>query len=173
MQIRKTKTSDVPDVLEMLNHGRSIIRDTGNTVQWTGEYPGKIDIEQDIQQDVSFICIATEADANANVQPGTPLATVAVMTAPEPTYQTIDGQWLNDEPYATIHRIATNGRVKGAGRFCIEWVLEHYDNVRIDTHEANKPMLYLIEQLGFQYCGQVIVHDGTPRMAFQKLRNKA
>ncbi|MBG9989429.1 GNAT family N-acetyltransferase [Aerococcaceae bacterium DSM 111176] len=167
MRIRKTNLDDISAVLETFDHARKIIRATGNTVQWSGEYPGKIDIEEDIQLDHSYVCVATEE--YTGVELGTVLATFALPTTPDPTYTHIDGAWLNDDEYATVHRIAANGKVKGAGRYCMEWIIDEYSNVRIDTHELNKPMLKLIKHLGFEYCGEIMAKDQTPRLAFQRV----
>lgn len=167
MQIRKTNIEDIPAILETFSFARTTIRNTGNTVQWAGEYPRKIDIEKDIELDHSYVCIATEDDSG--VEPGTILATFALPNTPDPTYANIKGAWLNNDPYVTIHRIAANGKLKGAGRYCMEWVSDNHSNIRIDTHELNKPMLKLIDQLGFQYCGEIMAADHTPRLAFQKI----
>ena len=38
----------------------------------------------------------------------------ALFDGAEPTYAHIEeGEWLNDEPYVTIHRLAGDGRVHG------------------------------------------------------------
>ena len=42
-------------------------------------------------------------------------------------------------------------------------------SVRIDTHADNKPMQRAIEKFGFVYCGIIKAHDGTPRIAFEKI----
>ena len=40
-------------------------------------------------------------------------------------------------------RIASSGIVKGAAKDCINWCIEHYGNVRADTHPNNKAMQHL------------------------------
>ena len=40
-------------------------------------------------------------------------------------------------------------------------------NVRVDTHEDNKPMQHLIAKAGFAYCGVIHLADGDPRLAYQ------
>ena len=33
----------------------------------------------------------------------------------DPDYQVIEGAWLNEEPYGVVHRITSDGTVKGSG----------------------------------------------------------
>ncbi len=46
-------------------------------------------------------------------KPETSGVSFAFILGEDPTYQQIDGAWLNDQPYGTIHRIAGNGKIKG------------------------------------------------------------
>ena len=43
---------------------------------------------------------------------------------------------------------------------------EQHPYLRIDTHENNRVMQRAIQRFGFQYCGEVIVGDGTKRLAY-------
>lgn len=166
MRIRKTTLQDVEEVMEVIEYGRKLIRESGNHVQWQSNYPASSDIERDINNDVSFVCVVDEDD-DADLELGTIIGTMCIQDEVEPTYNVIDGEWLNDLDYVTIHRIASNQSIKGIGQFCMEYAKEHYANIKIDTHQLNKAMIYLIEKSGFTYCGEIIVADGTPRKAYQ------
>lgn len=39
------------------------------------------------------------------------VGTFVFIIGDEPTYSEIEGEWINDEPYGTIHRIASDGSV--------------------------------------------------------------
>ena len=80
--------------------------------------------------------------------------------------------WLNDEEYGTIHRIASNGSVKGIFESCLKYCESIVDNIRIDTHHNNFIMQYLIEKNGFTKCGIIFVRDGSPRIAYQRKVDK-
>ena len=41
--------------------------------------------------------------------------------------------------------------------------------MRIDTHEENKGMQKLISQLGYKYCGIIVLESGDKRLAFEKI----
>ena len=47
---------------------------------------------------------------------------------------------------------------------------ERADHLRIDTHQDNLPMQGAIAKAGFKRAGIVYVSDGTPRVAFDWLR---
>ena len=47
---------------------------------------------------------------------------------------------------------------------------ERVDHLRIDTHQDNLPMQGAIAKAGFERAGIVYVSDGTPRVAFDWLR---
>lgn len=66
----------------------------------------------------------------------------------DPTYLKIyEGEWLNDEPYAVIHRMASNGKQKGISTECLKWAFAHCDNIRIDTHRDNIVMQNLLKSM--------------------------
>lgn len=172
MYIRKAKYEDIPAVLTVLDHGRQLIRQSGNTVQWQGIYPGPLDVEQDILNDSCYVVILDEKDIEnqtsvSNLVAGSIVGTLCIQLFEEPTYREIKGKWLNDLDYVTIHRIASNQSVKGIGKFCMEYAKAHYSNIKIDTHASNPAMIQLIENSGFTYCGEITVGDGTTRNAYQ------
>ena len=75
-----------------------------------------------------------------------------------------EGEWLNDEPYVTIHRLASDGRVHGLFQCAAEHCKLLSPNVRVDTHANNTTMQRLIEKSGFKKCGIIHVRDGSPRI---------
>lgn len=68
----------------------------------------------------------------------------------DPNYQHIyEGNWLNDEPYGVIHRLATNGKRKGVSDACLNWCFEQWGNIRVDTHQDNKVMQHILTNTAF------------------------
>ena len=88
----------------------------------------------------------------------------------DPTYDKIDGKWLDDEEYGVIHRIASCG--KGVFSECVDWCLNQHHNIRIDTHKDNKIMQHLLSKHGFSYCGIIWLEDGSERLAYQLNNSK-
>lgn len=160
MTIRKAVKDDLPYIFEIYVRARKFMAENGNPNQWGDIKPGKELVESDIEKGISYVC---EKD-------GEILGVFAFIYGEDPTYKIIyDGEWLNDKPYAVIHRIASSGKVKGTGEFCLKWALSQYPNVRIDTHKDNTVMRYLMDKLGFTYCGIIHLEDGDERLAFQKI----
>ena len=77
-----------------------------------------------------------------------------------------NGAWLNDEPYGAIHRIGSDGEAKGIFAAAINYCKGQIKNLRIDTHEKNQTMRYLLAKHGFKEVGTIYIEDGSPRIAF-------
>lgn len=157
MEIRLATTDDIPKMREIFDYGREVQIKTGNPNQWALGYPAKELMMADIDQKSAHVCLNDQGEM---------VAVFSLFTAPDPTYHEIEGAWLNNEPYATIHRIATGGQEKGVGQYCLKWVQDQYHNVRIDTHKDNAPMKYVLKKLGFDYCGVIYLADGDARDAY-------
>ena len=160
--IRRSTKEDIPSILEIFKSAKQYMRLQGHKSQWGDQYPGEKDIEKDIENGVSFVGIDGE---------GGIFMTFAFVTGEDPTYKKIwEGEWLNDSPYGTIHRIASNGKSRGVLQFACDYCFEIVDNLRIDTHKDNKAMLKALNDLEFKKCGVIICRDGSPRVAFQKCK---
>lgn len=80
------------------------------------------------------------------------------------------GAWHSDKPYGTIHRVASDGSVKGIARTCFAYGLGKVDYFRVDTHQNNRSMQAAIRRFGFRECGIIHVRDDSPRIAFDYLK---
>ena len=104
MEIRKTRIEELDTVMEIYAHARQFMADHGNPTQWKQTWPPREFIENDIRLGKSYVCV--EGDEIA--------AVFYFAKEHDETYDVIyDGQWLNDEEYAVVHRIASSGKVKG------------------------------------------------------------
>lgn len=156
--IRRAKIEDMDCILEIVKIAKQYMKVNGNASQWSGDYPGEADFKKDIDRQQLYVCYNEDGIYGI----------FAFVIGEEPNYAKIeDGQWLNDKPYGTIHRIAGNGKVKGVFQEAVDFAKEQMDDLRIDTHADNRIMRYLIEKNGFQECGTIYVEDGTPRIAYQ------
>ena len=155
---------DLPQILQIYAHAREAMAASGNPTQWGDNFPPQELLEEDIDSNRLFVYVVN----------GQLLGVFAFILGVDPTYQVIeDGAWLNDAlPYGTIHRLASSGKSKGVASAVIEWCLEHCQSLRADTHADNQIMQHLLEKNGFTRCGIIHVADGTPRIAYQKLKNR-
>ena len=162
MQIRKATYKDLETMQSIFKCAREYMKNEGNPTQWSDNRPPLFLIEKDLKNNVSYI---VEHNGEA-------VATFSYTIGIEPTYVKIyDGKWLNDKPYGTIHRIASNGKVSGIFDYILSFVETFGVDIRIDTHKDNKTMLKHLKQNNFIECGIIRIDDGTSRIAFQKLIN--
>lgn len=161
MEIRKTKPEELDVLLKMYEHARSFMASHGNPSQWGNSYPSPQLISDDIAEGNSYVCLEHDKI----------IATFYYKEGPDATYMRIyEGNWLNEAPYGVVHRITSDGSLKGAASFCLDWALKQCGNLRIDTHRDNIVMQHLLDKNEFKYCGIVYVEDGSERIAYQKIR---
>ena len=158
MHIRKASGKDLNDIMDIYAAAQDFMIESGNPYQWGHSYPSRNLIENDIEGgNCHLIC-----------DDDVPHGVFALFRGDEPTYQYIEnGQWLNNDEYVTVHRIAGDGKAKGIFRCAISYCKGMTDNIRIDTHEDNEIMKKLIERNGFEKCGRIYVANGSPRIAYQ------
>lgn len=161
MHIRPANPQDVDSILPIIDEARQIMRENGNSTQWTNGYPSREVIINDIANKAAFVCdMQDEIVGYFSFLAG---------ENPEPTYNGIEGgAWLNDNPYGVIHRLASGRKAKGIARAAFNFAFSKIDTIRVDTHNDNIPMQNYLKKNGFEYCGVIYVNDGTPRDAFQK-----
>lgn len=159
LQIRLASDADLQEIMEIFDISRKFMAANGNPNQWINGYPSEEIILKEIEQEHCYVCETSN---------GTIVGTFSLIKGEEKTYNIIyNGSWLNDEPYATIHRLASNGKAKGIAEFCFTWCFNEISNIRIDTHEDNKIMQHIIEKNGFVKCGTIKVENGSSRIAYQ------
>ena len=160
MEIRKTRAAEIDAVMDIYAQARKFMAEHDNPNQWKTHKPLREHIERDIAEGYHYVC--TEDDEIIGV--------FRFSKGIDPTYVKIyDGQWLDDSEYAVVHSIASSGKVKGTGSFCLEWAYNQHNNIRIDTHRDNYVMQNLLKKLGYKYCGIIYLADGDERLAFQKI----
>ena len=159
MQIRPAKAADLPQILNIYEQARRFMAQTGNPTQWGDGYPKRSLLEQDMVRQQLYVV----EDA------GTLAGAFMFFQGPDPTYAEIfDGQWLDDAPYGTIHRLASAGTVRGIGQRCLDWCFAQCGNLRGDTHRDNQMMQQQFLKNGFVRCGLVYMEDGTERIAYHR-----
>lgn len=158
LNIRQTIAEDIPRLNEIFAAARKFMAETGNPGQWADNYPGEQLLREDIASGDSYVVL----------HGGHIVATFLLRGGADPTYDVIyDGKWPGDTPYATIHRIAGDGSVKGILHLAMGFALQKYDVIRIDTHRDNKVMQGAILKEGFEYCGIIRCWSGGERLAYQ------
>ncbi len=161
MEIRAAVMSDMPEILRVYACARRYMETSGNPSQWGKTHPPRRLLEEDIRAGRLYAGIG--ADGGIRL-------CFALIPGDDPTYARIDGAWLNDAPYAAIHRVASDGAEKGMFEKCLAFCRERHDNLRIDTHRDNATMQHVVEKNGFVRCGIIYLENGDPRIAYQLAR---
>ena len=165
MKIRKSSVSDINNLLEIFDEARKTIAALGID-QWQNGYPSFDVVREDISLSRSY---AVEIDGS--------VCGTFVMMENEPTYNEIfEGEWLGNEDYIAIHRVAISVKNRGSGisTAIINYASDYAKSLgraslRIDTHSGNKVMRRMLEKNGFIHCGTIYLENGDPRVAYEKV----
>lgn len=159
MNIRKAASDDLNILLKLYEHARIFMAQHGNPTQWGTSYPPAAILEQDIANGDCYVC-----EENGIIH-----ATFYFREGKDDTYARIyEGAWQNTAPYGVVHRITSDGLLRGTASFCLDWAFRQCGNLKIDTHRNNQIMQRLLEKNGFTYCGIIYLEDGSERLAYQK-----
>lgn len=163
MEIRKAKIEELDEIMEIFEHARQFMAKNGNASQWGTTYPEQEIVEADIKKEECYVCVE-----NGEIE----ATFVFFMGKVEPNYVDIyDGEWKNEAPYGTIHRVASRGRVSGISKICMDFCKSKISNLRGDTYKDNIVMQKVFAKNGFKKCGTIYLdgkkEDGNARIAYQ------
>lgn len=163
MLLRKAQESELETIWEIIQFAIEQRRADGSE-QWQDGYPNRATIRSDFDQGYAYVL---EDDAVV-------LVYAAIIFEREEAYENIVGKWLTQGDYAVLHRVAASPRAKGrkagtrlfqlAEELCL---VKGIHSIKVDTNFDNGPMLKLLENLKYTYCGEVFF-QGAPRKAFEK-----
>ena len=165
MKFRKSVKTDISNIMSIISQAQDYFKEHGIN-QWQDNYPNSEIINNDIDNNYSYVLLNED-----NI-----IATAAVSFDGEKTYDSIyEGQWISNNEYAVIHRIAVDNNFKGMGlstqiiknvqELCLE---KGVYSIKVDTHKENLSMQRMLNKNKFQYCGIIYLEDGSKRIAFEK-----
>lgn len=156
--IRRATKADLEDILKVYRAAKAYMVASGNPTQWEEGYPD-CKLGRDIEQGNLYVLCGEE---------GTIHAAFAFILGDEPDYAVIEeGRWTSDMPYGTIHRLGSDGELKGVFAQCLEFCKKRSRYIRADTHHDNRTMQHVLEKNGFVRRGIVHIYDGSPRIAYE------
>ena len=163
-QLELAQLADLTTCMTILVSGRQFQRQQG-FLQWPDGFPKEETVRNDILNGNGYVLR----------QGNTVAAYLYIGFDGDPSYPDIDGAWLNNAPYAVIHRIAIGSDFRGKGVSGIVFSLAEnicrlrgIQNLRIDTHEENRRMQHILEKNGYRLCG-IVMQDNGPRLAYHKI----
>lgn len=164
MNIRHSELDDIKDILRLIEDAKSHFRNH-KINQWQDGYPNEEHIRTDIENHVSYVL-----EDNGEIR-----ATICIQEDQEKIYDTINGKWICDGKYMTIHRlvVANNQKNKGYAKALFKFVEQtaaelNFKSVRSDTPEGNYIMISLMEKCGYTYCGTVIYFGWLKCVCYEK-----
>lgn len=168
MILRKAVIEEMPIIWNILQQAIAQRKQDGSQ-QWQNGYPNEQTVHDDITN--GFAYVVTDNDVI--------IAYAAVIFDKEPAYAEIKGEWLTNDDYMVVHRVATANAAKGKGvathlfkmleDLCIDQKLY---SIKIDTNFDNVPMMKILDKLNYTYCGEILF-NGAPRKAYEKVLLKA
>lgn len=160
MKVRQARAEDRGAILAIYAAARRYMKRSGNPTQWGDHAPEEALIDSDLARGCNYVVVDGQ---------DRPHGVFALIAGEDPTYRVIEGGgWLDDAPYSTLHRVASDGSAHGVFAACLDFCTARCGNLRIDTHPDNRTMRHLIEKHGFVRCGIIHVADGSPRIAYQR-----
>lgn len=162
IKIRKFKGEDIDVVMEIINLCKVDLKNRG-VDQWQKGYPNLETLADDLVANHGYV-----------IQQETIIGYFVLQTSPDEFYENIDGKWLSDGEYSTIHRIALlpNLNNQGIGTKVFKLIeaisIENKRNyIRVDTGLDNLSMQRVLSKNNYIDCGLVEVTDGL-RKAYEK-----
>lgn len=160
IRIRKGTNADINEIMFCYDKARQFMRYAGNQSQWINGYPSRELVIDDIAKGNNYVGYDNEGEI---------VMAFAFILGEDPTYSVIEeGEWLNNLPYGTIHRLGSNGKHCGMFEICVNFCMSAIKNIRLDTHTDNIIMQKAAEKLDFKRCGIIYCADGSPRIVYQK-----
>lgn len=165
MEFRKAVEEDVNSIMDIIKQAQEHFREKGIS-QWQNNYPNIETVKKDVSDRNGYVLLN---DNNV-------IGTVVVTFDGEKNYESIyKGQWISNNQFAVIHRIAVDTNYKGLGlaSIIIKNIEEICSNngvhsIKVDTHKENLAMQKLLQKNRFQYCGIIYLEDNSERIAFEK-----
>ncbi len=163
MKLVKATINDTKKAMQIINMAKKHLKEQ-DIDQWQNGYPDINCITNDTQSERGFFVCENEEI----------LAYLYIDFSGEPAYENIDGEWLCNEKYVVVHRMAISENARGK-RLSAEIfrLVEDFAKkqgvyyFRVDTDEANLKMQHILKKNGFEYRGK-ICFDNSEKIAFDK-----
>lgn len=168
VSLRKAVLDEVDAIWEILEQAILKRKEEGSD-QWQDGYPNIDVIKNDLLNDSAYVVVQDDSKV---------IAYVAISDKGESAYENLDGEWLTNDKYVVIHRVAVSqeNKIKGLGT----WIMleaekvaisKNITSIKVDTNYDNTGMLRVFEKLDYKFCGEVS-HRGDIRKAFEKILTK-
>lgn len=154
--IELAKKDDILSLVEIIDQAKEYLKSKGVN-QWQDGYPNSDTLLEDIS--LNRLYVLKEKDI---------IIGLFAIIDYEKTYDYIEGDWLSDERYLAIHRVAIRNDYKGQNyaKEIFDYAKTLCPYLRIDTHVDNLSMQKALKKNDFIYRGIIYLENGDPRLAF-------
>lgn len=166
MTFKTTIEDDKQDIWQILQDAVAQRKADGSE-QWQDGYPNIETVNKDIENGYGYVLIENEII----------IGYAAIIFDAEPAYENIEGKWLTNGAYIVVHRlaVANAAKRKGVATFIMQKIealalSKGIGSIKVDTNFDNTPMLKILYNLGYTYCGEVYFR-GAARRAYEKILN--
>ena len=172
MIIRKASFNDLQAIQEVYKEAVKHMIEEGNVNQWNNYNSFEKGVIKYIDDDCFYV-----VENNEEI-----IGIFALIYGIDKTYNDIRyGNWLNNDEYVTIHKIASKYYRRHIASFILSYVEQTIankgiKNIRIDTHIDNVSMNAFLLKNGFVKCGTISItcnfeDKNSLRIAYQKVCN--
>lgn len=169
MIYRLAKEADISEMMAMADQAKEDFK-AGGIDQWQKGEPNAQGLAEGIHA----------GQVHVLEDEGRVAAMITLAEGDDPSYEHIDGSWLDHSPYTAFHRVCVSRELKGSGlaarlfkeseTLCLA---RGYHSVRVDTHPKNLSMQRALEKSGYTACGTLRLiggsEEGDLRLGYQKL----
>ena len=150
MRVDMIDIMDLEELMKIYDLARVRMVNEGNLTQWDNRETFELELIDYINKKILYKVIENQEIVGY----------FAYIYDIEHAYDVIDGKWLNQDKYITIHKIASKYNNKGIGGFIIKYVIDRCKkegiyNIKIDTHKNNLSMNKFLTNKGFINCGVI------------------
>jgi len=155
--IRIATQKDMPDIMRVYAAAREFMAQSGNPNQWGKTYPPAETVADDIDMGRLFV-----------FDDGGIRGAFVFFIGNEPDYdKVLGGSFKTKSPCGIMHRIASDGSVRGFFALAADYCKASAPELRIDTHRDNLVMQHVLEKYGFMAVGTVFLKNGEERIAYE------
>ncbi|MFV8269898.1 GNAT family N-acetyltransferase [Flavobacterium sp. GT2N3] len=165
---RKAELSEIVPIWQILQQAVLRRKEEGSN-QWQDGYPNPEVVQKDIEKGEGFVLLSGE----------TIIGYSAVLINNEPAYEKIEGNWLTNDDFVVLHRVAISEKHLGKGfaKMILRYIEQfarsnNIYSIKADTNFDNIAMLKIFENLGYTYCGEVYFR-GSARKAYEKVLERS
>lgn len=162
--------NNINDIMDIINDAKKYLKSQGSS-QWnlSDGYPNESTLLKDIENEECYIYLEDNYI----------IGVMVIMESIDENYNEIDGKWLNNDKYVSIHRIAIrngfhNKQIGYKMLKLAETIIMNKNiySIKVDTHKINIPMIKTLNRLDYTHCGVITLKrskEDNLRNAYQKL----